>query len=179
MCIITSPANSESFTSFFSNLYSFYFPKFPWLGLPKLCWIIMTSVGTLVLFLVLEEMLCFSPLRIACCWFAVYSLFYVEVCFFSLEKGMTPHSCLENPMDRGAWLATVQELQRVGHDWVCMQVPSVPNFRRVFFFFFIIHRCWIFSKAFYASIEMIIDHMVSSFNLLIWCATSTFKAVLI
>ena len=128
-------------------------------------------MGTLVLFLVLEEMLCFSPLRIACCWFAVYSLFYVEVCFFSLEKGMTPHSCLENPMDRGAWLATVQELQRVGHDWVCMQVPSVPNFRRVFFFFFIIHRCWIFSKAFYASIEMIIDHMVSSFNLLIWCAT--------
>ena len=27
------------------------------------------------------------------------------------------HSCLENPMDRGAWQATVHsELQRVGHD---------------------------------------------------------------
>ena len=25
------------------------------------------------------------------------------------------HSCLENPMDRGAWQTTVQ-LQRVGHD---------------------------------------------------------------
>ena len=25
-------------------------------------------------------------------------------------------SCLENPMDRGAWWATVQELQRVRHD---------------------------------------------------------------
>ena len=25
-------------------------------------------------------------------------------------------SCLENPMDRGSWRATVQELQRVGHD---------------------------------------------------------------
>ena len=25
-------------------------------------------------------------------------------------------SCLENPMDRGAWRATVQRSQRVGHD---------------------------------------------------------------
>ena len=27
-------------------------------------------------------------------------------------------SCLENPMDRGAWLATVHGSQRIGHDWV-------------------------------------------------------------
>ena len=26
------------------------------------------------------------------------------------------YSCLENPMDRGAWWATVMGLQRVGHD---------------------------------------------------------------
>ena len=26
------------------------------------------------------------------------------------------YSCLENPMDRGAWRATVHRLQRVGHD---------------------------------------------------------------
>ena len=26
------------------------------------------------------------------------------------------HPCLENPRDRGAWRATVQRLQRVGHD---------------------------------------------------------------
>ena len=26
------------------------------------------------------------------------------------------YSCLENPMDRGAWQATVHGLQRVGHD---------------------------------------------------------------
>ena len=26
------------------------------------------------------------------------------------------HSCLENPMDRGAWWATVHGLQIVGHD---------------------------------------------------------------
>ena len=32
------------------------------------------------------------------------------------------YSCLQNPMDRGAWLATVTGLQRVRHDWVteCM-----------------------------------------------------------
>ena len=28
------------------------------------------------------------------------------------------YSCLENPMDRGAWLATVHEATRVGHDLV-------------------------------------------------------------
>ena len=35
-----------------------------------------------------------------------------------LEEGMatlSSYSCLENPMDRGAWWATVQELQRAGH----------------------------------------------------------------
>ena len=26
-------------------------------------------------------------------------------------------SCLENPMDRGAWQATVMGSQRVGHNW--------------------------------------------------------------
>jgi len=26
------------------------------------------------------------------------------------------HSCLENPMDRGAWQATVHQVARVGHD---------------------------------------------------------------
>ena len=28
------------------------------------------------------------------------------------------YSCLENPMDRGAWQATVHRLQRVGYDGV-------------------------------------------------------------
>ena len=27
------------------------------------------------------------------------------------------YSCLENPMDGGAWLAIVMGSQRVGHDW--------------------------------------------------------------
>ena len=35
----------------------------------------------------------------------------------SLEKEMPlQYSCLENPMDRGAWLAKYMVLQRVGHD---------------------------------------------------------------
>ena len=36
-----------------------------------------------------------------------------------LEEGMATHSknsCLENPMDRGAWWATVHGVQRVIHD---------------------------------------------------------------
>ena len=44
-------------------------------------------------------------------------------------------------------------------------VPSVPTFLRVF----IIHMCWILSKACSASIEMII--CFSFFNLLILCIT--------
>ena len=31
------------------------------------------------------------------------------------------NSCLENPMDRGAWWATVHRSQRVGHDLVTGQ----------------------------------------------------------
>ena len=38
-----------------------------------------------------------------------------------LEKEMATHSsipCLENPMDRGAWQATVHGVSRVGHNLV-------------------------------------------------------------
>ena len=44
-------------------------------------------------------------------------------------------------------------------------VPSIPAFWRVF----IINGCWILSKAFSASIEMII--WLLFFNLLMWCIT--------
>ena len=33
------------------------------------------------------------------------------------EKAMAPHSCLENPMDGGAWCAAVHGIARVGHDF--------------------------------------------------------------
>jgi len=39
----------------------------------------------------------------------------------SHEEGngnLLPYSCLENPMDRGAWQATVHGITRVGHDFV-------------------------------------------------------------
>ena len=31
------------------------------------------------------------------------------------------YSCLENPMDRRAWWATVHGVTRVGHDWATQQ----------------------------------------------------------
>ena len=47
-------------------------------------------------------------------------------------------------------------------------IPSMPAFWRVFYFF-IINGCWILSKAFSASIEIIIWFLF--FNLLMWCIT--------
>ena len=35
------------------------------------------------------------------------------------------YSCLENPMDRGAWQATVHEVPRVGHDLVTKPPPGI------------------------------------------------------
>ena len=34
------------------------------------------------------------------------------------------YSCLENPMDRGAWQATVHGSQRLRHDWVTTKVTN-------------------------------------------------------
>ena len=37
------------------------------------------------------------------------------------------YSCMENPVDRVAWLGTVHGSQRVGHDWsdlACMHASS-------------------------------------------------------
>jgi len=98
---------------------------FLWLGLPKLCWLIVVRVGTLVLFLILEEMLLvFLPLRI------MFDVGLSYMVFITLGY-----------------------------------VPSVPAFWTVL----IITGCWIFSKAFSASIEIILWFL--SFSLLIWCIT--------
>ena len=40
-----------------------------------------------------------------------------------LEKEMATHSCLENPMDRGAWQVRVHGVTRVGHDSVTKPPP--------------------------------------------------------
>ena len=39
------------------------------------------------------------------------------------------YSCLENPMDRGAWWATVHGVARVGHDLVTKPPPTEINTR--------------------------------------------------
>ena len=37
------------------------------------------------------------------------------------------YSCLENPMDRGAWQATVHGVTRVGHNLATSPSPSPPS----------------------------------------------------
>ena len=45
-----------------------------------------------------------------------------------------PYSCLENPMDRGAWRATVHGgLQRIGHNWVTNTFTEALGLIRSFF----------------------------------------------
>ena len=60
-------------------------------------------------------------------WESIISLLAVYYChghilfaFFPFGEGNgnpLQYSCRENPMDGGAWLATVQGSQRVGHNW--------------------------------------------------------------
>ena len=44
------------------------------------------------------------------------------------------YSCLENPMDRGAWQATVHGVARVGHNLVTKPRLFPPIFLLLFFF---------------------------------------------
>ena len=51
-----------------------------------------------------------------------------------LEKETaTQYSCLENPMDRGAWWATVDGAKRVGHDLVTKPPCLGLNQHHIFF----------------------------------------------
>ena len=71
-----------------------------WPKLPKLCWIVVVRVGTLVLFLTLGEMLSIFPIEDnVCCGFVIYSFYYVEVCsFYScfIEGFFLNHNCMLN-----------------------------------------------------------------------------------
>ena len=42
-----------------------------------------------------------------------------------LEKEMATHSCLLNPMDRGAWQVTEHGVTRVGRDLVTKPPPCI------------------------------------------------------
>ena len=101
-----------------------------WLKLPKLRWIIVVTVGNLVLFLILVEMVSVSP-HWEWCWLWVchIGLYYVVV------------SSLY-----------VYFLEHFNHKWVL-------NFVKNFF--------WVYWD----------DHMVLSFNLLIWCIIDWFAYI--
>ena len=54
-----------------------------WLRLPKLCWMVVVRVGTLVLFLILKELFQFFAIEDnVCCGFVIYGFYYVEVCSY-------------------------------------------------------------------------------------------------
>ena len=54
-----------------------------WLKLPKLCWIVVVRVGTLVLFLTLGEMFSiFCHWGECLMWVTIYSFYHVEVSYF-------------------------------------------------------------------------------------------------
>ena len=88
-----------------------------------------------------------------------------------LNSGESGHSCLVSDFRGNAFrLSPLRIMLAVGLSYMAFimlrQVPSLPTFWRAF----IINGCWNLSKAFFASIEMII--WFSFFNLLIWCITS-------
>ena len=102
----------------------------PWLKLPKLCWIIVVRLGTLVLFLTLGEMLSIFH-HCGYCLLWVYHI----------------------------WLLLC---------WVMFLLSLLPG-GFVLFCFLTINGYWILSKAFSASIEIIVWFL--SFHLLMWCIT--------
>ena len=67
---------------FQNGFFVFLFPLcLQWLGLPKLCWIIVARVDIFVLFLILVE--CFQVFTIeydVCCGFVIYDCSHVEIC---------------------------------------------------------------------------------------------------
>ena len=80
----------------------------------------------------------------SCCLFTWGQPLYASYCtvllYFAGEGNSNPvqYPCLENPMRRGAWLATVHGVARVGHD-LLTKPPPWPHFSK---------HCTIRSKTF-------------------------------
>ena len=53
-------------------------------------------------------------------------------------------SCLENPMERGAWRAAVHRISRVGHDWGTVHMSTAPRIRGsdLLSFFYCLKLCF-------------------------------------
>ena len=64
------------------------------------------------------------------------------------------YSCLENPMDRGAWRGTVQGVARVGHDWTTNIL-----FQRIHFCFHCLSILYCLSY-FYISVSLILFSLI-------------------
>ena len=84
------------------------------------------------------------------------------------SSGESGHPCLVPDFRGNAFnFSPLRILFAVGLSYIAFimlrYVPSIPAYRRVF----IINGCWILSKAFSASIEIII--WLLFFNLLMWC----------
>ena len=64
------------------------------------------------------------------------------------------HSCLENPMDRGVWRATVHRVAKIGYDWndlVCIHNYCDISFGIYVIFHFYLHLItkWLISSRIY------------------------------
>ena len=85
------------------------------------------------------------------------------------SNGESGHPCLVPDFRGNAFNFSPLSMFAVGLSYIAFimlrYVPSIPAFWRVF----IINGCWILSKAFSASIEIIIWFLF--FNLLMWCIT--------
>ena len=86
------------------------------------------------------------------------------------SSGESGHPCLVPDFRGNAFnFSSLRIMFAVGLSYMAFimlrYVPSMPYFWRIF----IINGCWILSKAFSASIEIIIWFL--SFNLLMWCIT--------
>ena len=59
----------------------------------------------------------------------LFSGFVAKQAYLVREGNSNPlqYSCLENPMDRGAWQATVYRVTRVGHDRLTKHTRTHKN----------------------------------------------------
>ena len=98
MYSIISSANSDNFISFPILIPFIFLLWLPCPERPKLCWIKVTRMDTLVLFLILEEMLSgFHHWEWCLLWFVINGLYYVEVCSLSFHFLETfYHKCVLN-----------------------------------------------------------------------------------